>query len=490
MSPLVASFIGPSYRTRSPIIDNEIARNIFLETVESAGDAKKFNYYGTPGLKVQTVVTGACRGMFQQDGRMWGVNGTVVSEYDTTVSPPVATPIGSVPDDGKPVFFASNGRGGEQLAIRSAGELWILSLTTGVFTGPVALPLTNAPSFLLFIDGYFILGERNAIRTWFSTLENGLVWDALDFFARSNTSDNVVGAVVFRNRLWIIGSQTGQVYYDSGDADNPFIPYPGSLFQEGLVSEWAIGVQGESVVWMAQDSEGNGRIVRASDYVPQVISTPAISFALAQYPTLADIELAVYEQEAHPFAIWTCPSGGPAGESWAWDAREQQWHQRSSRNVALGQDQMWRVRGICSPGLTLCGDWYNGNIYELDLDTFDEAGDTIISTRRAPYLSSENQWIFLDRLELGMQAGVGLVTGQGSDPVVGLNISYDGGHTFTFAGWATLGRQGEYEARAVWYKLGRVRADRLVLEVFQSDPVRRVWGPGLYLRARPGTGAL
>jgi hypothetical protein len=488
--PLVASFIGPAYRTRSPIINNEIARNVFLETVESAGDAKKFNYYGTPGLTLQTTVTGKGRGMFQQDGRTWSVNGTVLYEYDTTVSPAVATPVGSVTDDGKPVFFASNGRGGEQLAIRSANELQIFDLLTNVLSGPIALPLTNAPSFLLFIDGYFILGERNSVRTWFSNLEDGTTWDALDFFARSNTSDNIVGGVVFRNRIWILGSQTGQVYYDSGDADNPFVPYPGSIFQEGVVSMWAVAVQGESVVWMAQDNEGKGRMVRATDYVPQVISTPAIAFAIAQYPTLADVELAIYEQEGHPFAIWTCPSGGDAGESWGWDAREQQWHQRSSYNEDLGQDQKWRVRGICSPGILLCGDWYNGKIYQLDMDAFTEDGSTIVSMRRAPYLSAENQWVFVDRLELGMQAGVGLIAGQGINPVVGLRVSYDGGHTFLFIGWATLGAQGEYETRAVWYKLGRARADRLVLEVFQSDPVRRVWGPGLWMKARPGTGAL
>jgi hypothetical protein len=173
-----------------------------------------------------------------------------------------------------------------------------------------------------------------------------------------------------------------------------------------------------------------------------------------------------------------------------WDASTQLWHERSSRNVDLGEDQMWRVRGICSPNALICGDWTTGNIYELSLDVFEEDGSMIRRVRRAPYLSDSNQWAFLDQVELGAQVGVGLAAGQGSDPHVALNISRDAGHTWESAGFASLGMMGDYDARAIWVMLGRVRLDRLVLEIVQTDPVRCVWGPGLYVRVSPGSGQL
>ena len=124
------------------------------------------------------------------------------------------------------------------------------------------------------------------------------------------------------------------------------------------------------------------------------------------------------------------------------------------------------------------------------MDTFEDNGVTQMAERTAPYLSAENQWLFLDRVELGLQSGVGLTTGQGSDPQVLLQISRDSGHTFGQWVSAPMGKMGEYLARAIWRRLGRVRADRLVMRVRIADPVRRVLGPGLWLQARPGTGGL
>lgn len=489
--PLFAGFIGETYQARSVVIDSEIARNIYPETVQSPGNAKRACFVGTPGLdRVQTVAQTVCRGGFAQDGRTWMVIGTVLYELDFTTPSLTATARGTVVTDGKRVAWACNGRGGEQLAIRSGAFLYIFDLLTNTLSAPVVLPHTNAPTWLAFTDGYFLLGEADTIRVWFSALEDGETWDALDFFARSQTSDNIVGGIALKNRAWVFGSLTTEVYYDGGDPDNPFVPFQGSVMQEGLVSQWAVGVQGESVVWMAQDSEGRNRVVRAADYTPTVITNPAMAFLLAQAPTLEDVELEIYEQESHPMAVWTVPSWGTAGLSICWDASTQQWHERSSRNVAMGQDEMWRARGLCSPNALICGDWTTGNIYELSLDVFEEDGGMIRRVRRAPYLSEENQWLFLDQVELGMQAGAGLVTGQGSTPQVALNISRDGGHTWESAGFASLGAQGEYDARAIWVMLGRARADRLVLEVVQTDPVRCIWGPGAWIRATPGTGQL
>jgi hypothetical protein len=431
----------------------------------------------------------ACRGSFSQDGRTFTVVGDGL--YEVNVAGQTATYRGGIANDGAPVSFSSNGRGGEQLAICGGGELKIFTLTTNILSAAVALPLTNQPVVLGFINGYFLLLERDSVRVWFSNLENGLVWDALDFFARSQTSDNLVGLVVLRNRIWLFGSLTTEVYYDSGDADNPFVPYPGSVMQEGLVVWTAVIVLGENVFWLAQDNQGRNRIVFGNDYTPTVISTPPISFAIASYATVENCEVFGYEQEGHPFLVWSFPSGGAAGVTWVYDAREQEWHQRSTWNVALGIDTVWRARGLASTndGL-LVGDRTTGDLYTLDLDTFLDNGAMIRRLRRAPYVSAENQWIFVDRVELGIQAGVGLASGQGSAPVVELTVSKDNGHSWMSAGDALLGAMGEYFDRAIWNLIGRVRADRLVLQVTLTDPVRAVWGPGLWLRARPGSGEL
>lgn len=89
--------------------------------------------------------------------------------------------------------------------------------------------------------------------------------------------------------------------------------------------------------------------------------------------------------------------------------------------------------------------------------------------RRAPHLSDEQVWMFYRQLQIDLQAGVGLSSGQGEDPLLMLRYSDDGGHTWSDIITVSAGRQGKTRARAMFRRLGRSR-DR-VFEVSVSDPV-------------------
>lgn len=89
--------------------------------------------------------------------------------------------------------------------------------------------------------------------------------------------------------------------------------------------------------------------------------------------------------------------------------------------------------------------------------------------RRAPHLSSEQVRQFFAFLQLDVQAGTGLNTGQGVNPTIALRWSDDGGHTWSHTHTVEAGRQGQYARRAIWRRLGHGR-DR-VFEVSVSDPV-------------------
>lgn len=92
-----------------------------------------------------------------------------------------------------------------------------------------------------------------------------------------------------------------------------------------------------------------------------------------------------------------------------------------------------------------------------------------VRCRRAPHLSDEQRLFFYHAIQIDLQAGIGLPTGQGSDPLVMLRYSDDGGHTWSQVITVSAGRQGQYKARAIFRRLGRSR-DR-VFEVRVSDPV-------------------
>jgi hypothetical protein len=91
--------------------------------------------------------------------------------------------------------------------------------------------------------------------------------------------------------------------------------------------------------------------------------------------------------------------------------------------------------------------------------------------------------LFHHLFQLDIETGVGLTVGQGSDPVVVLRWSNDGGHTWSNERTGHIGVQGAYDQRVLWNRLGHAR-DR-VYEVSGTDPVKIVI-TGAYLDASAG----
>lgn len=461
-------FVGGFYTARSQNIANQAAANIYTETIPGA---KQKNIYGTPGRHLRvTASTVVCRGAFEENGLTLVVVGGTLSSLNTTTW--TLTALGAIADDGDPVSFASNGKGGDQIGIVGGGQLKVLDTGTMVLGAAVTLPFSN-PVTIAFIDGYALINQRDTPIVWFSALEDMETWDALDFFTRSGTSDNLVAIAVTRARVTGFGSKTTTQFYDSGDADTPFLPYPGSVIPYGLPSPWAMQVESDVMYWLAKPVHGPPCVATMSDpSTLKIVSTPPMALVLSQATTLADAELLVYTQEEHTFAALTCPSLGTAGNTWCYDVREQEWHQRGPFDSDSGEFFRWQARGCVAVGLDIIvGDFETGAISTLDLDIQDD-----VRLRRTPYLTQENDLATFDAFELGVESGVGTVAaGQGHDPVLTLRLSRDSGHTWESAGEATLGASGNYDSAALWTMLGQVRLDRLVIEVTQSDPVKCVW---------------
>ncbi len=89
--------------------------------------------------------------------------------------------------------------------------------------------------------------------------------------------------------------------------------------------------------------------------------------------------------------------------------------------------------------------------------------------RQWGHFSDENFWIFWHEFELLMETGKGLVTGQGSDPVIEISYSNDYGHTFINAQNVSIGKIGEFRHRVRRLNLGRSR-DR-VWRLVCSEPI-------------------
>ncbi len=123
-------------------------------------------------------------------------------------------------------------------------------------------------------------------------------------------------------------------------------------------------------------------------------------------------------------------------------------------------------------GKHLVGDQIDGRIGELDLETFDEYGNVLFWSKSSSPFSNSGERSFFGEVELTMESGVGLTTGQGSDPVVRMDFSNNGGRSFSSEFSWNYGKIGAYNQRTIWRRQGDIPNSR-VLRFSGSDPVKR-----------------
>jgi hypothetical protein len=101
-----------------------------------------------------------------------------------------------------------------------------------------------------------------------------------------------------------------------------------------------------------------------------------------------------------------------------------------------------------------------------------------------PHIGQEQMRQFFSKLQIDLYAGNGISTGQGSDPLLEIDWSDDGGHTWSDIHFVQTGAIGAFRTRAILRRMGSSR-DR-VYRIACTDPVAWVVVNG-YLDAVLGT---
>jgi len=125
-------------------------------------------------------------------------------------------------------------------------------------------------------------------------------------------------------------------------------------------------------------------------------------------------------------------------------------------------------------GKIVAGDWENGNLYELDLDTYTDNGQPISRIRSFPLLMNEAKRISYNMFIADMEVGDddGSIDGSTavSPPVVSLRWSNDRGKTWGNRLQQSIGAAGEYGTCVQWQRTGQARYR--VFELSWSAPCK------------------
>lgn len=459
-------FLGPAYQSRSENYSTQRLVNMYLEK----GQGKKpWVLIGTPGLTHFNTYSdssggGAIRGISKLNDSLVVV--VCGSRIFTTDFNAVLNGHDSISDDGQPVSIATNGT---DVLVVSSGNLYALSQSTGLIT-----LIRNNVGSVDFIDGYFVIAEEGTGKFYISGLYTTDI-DALDFATAEGAPDNLVKVIVSNKEVVLFGTETTEFWYNSGNADFPFSRVQGAFIEEGLAAKHSAVKCGNTVAWLGKSKDGDSTVWMFEGYRPVPISNNAISYAIGQWERKDDAWAFFYKQEEHAFYVLTSPS---ASETWVYDFSTGQWHQRAWLDEYGIQRRIRVNTHINFGGRAIVGDWETGKVYYYDLDTYTDDGDPILRIRSCQTIQNDLKENRNRRFRLDMDTGVGLSTGQGSDPQAMLRYSRDGGKTWSNELWRPIGAIGKYGTQVAWNRVGG--GERMAYEVSISDPVK-VCITGAYL---------
>jgi hypothetical protein len=491
--------LGQAYVARSVNAADNRMVNLYPEAIPNEGQTAGW-LQRAPGLRLlATIGSGPIRGLwdFQPDSTTaFVVSGNelykINANYTTTL-------LGTVAGTG-PVSMADNGT---QLFIAANPQGYIYNNTTNVFS-QITDPDFPGAVTVAYLDGYFVFNEPNSQKVWVTSLLDGLSVDPLDFASAEGTPDLLTSLVVNNREVWLLGTNSIEIWYDAGTPDFPLARIQGASNEIGCAAPYSVAKADNSVFWLGSDTRGRGVVYRSNGYTGVRASNHSIEWQIQSYGNISDAVAYTYQQDGHTFYVINFPS---ADKTWVYDITTQSWHERAGwLNGAYV-----RHRSSCQMSFNneiIVGDYENGNIYAFDLNVNSDNGAVqkwLRSWRALPSGTNNLKRTAQHSLQLNCETGVGLelspgyeseeittesgvslttengvllvtqsyLATPGYDPQAMLRWSDDGGHTWSNEHWTKMGKIGAFGYRAFWRRLGMTLKLRdRVYEVSGTDPVK------------------
>jgi hypothetical protein len=465
--------ITAAYTARSKKASAQRCVNLFPE-INPPDAPSQTTFYGTPGYTLWSTIPGSgpVRGAYvSSNGILFAVRGATLYRYNggswvesgtlgSTAGRVVAT------DNGTNAVFVDGST--------TAPTVNLTDFTQGAMSGDG----WYGADFCYFLNGRIVFNKPDTQQFYWTGLYE-LTLDPLDFASAEGSPDAIVSMLVDHAELWFWGPQSLEIFYDSGDQDQPYQRVQGAFNEVGCVAPHSINRLDNTIYWLGRDRNGGNIVFRASNYQPQRVSTHAIEQEFDTYSRTDDAFSWTYQQEGHTFYVLVFPT---ASKTWVFDVATGLWHERAYRQ---DDGSLIRHRGNCHAYFDakhLIGDFENGNIYQLSMNVYQDNGDEIVRFKDSPH-NSQGVRMFYSRLRIDCQVGVG--DEAGSEPNVWIQWSDDGGVSWSSSVIRSLGKLGESRKQVNVTRLGSGQDRIFRLGTSANAPIAF---NGAFVNAVPGVG--
>jgi hypothetical protein len=450
--------IGGSAPGRKDIVVNDQATVNLVTARKSQGAKAPFVLESAPGLIQQgSPGDGACRtptmvsSKVRGSRELYGVYGTKLVAQAPGV---VNTEVGTLNTSSGVVRIA---RGRDYVACVDGTDLYTYDGTTFATT---TLPVGVLPTHIAYLDGFFHINDAATDNWYISALEDPTSVNALDFEAAAVTPDAADALIATESTLWVLGDESAQPYYNSGDVDFPYDLVLSGVQEKGILAPQSIAESDDGVFYLGTTPEGGRFIYQITGHSGRIVSTDEIDEFLT---TIEDPTTAygfMYQQAGKSFYVLQLGASRT-------DAPDPRDNWTLVYNIRAGvfefrersDGSAWRVsgHGILN-NRNLGGSRLQAQQFELSTNTYTDINNERIPRRRRTQIYHvDNRLMDWWSLIVDVKAAVGNVSGSGNNPILKMRYSDDGG--INWSAWleSPMGQSGDTQQRCVYNGLGQSR---------------------------------
>jgi len=476
MIPLkVHPLFGAATFNKSAVVTRQRRLNVYLEN-RSDKDKSAVAIYGTPGL-VADFTPSTPGGL-----PLRGLQGTQSALYLVG-----SNQFQSVQSNGVSIASGTlNTTSGLVTIAYSPTQVVIVDGNTGYLYTPASLTFATISPWqatgartVTFVGGYFVAEQPGTQKFWVSNSFDGSTWGSLAFASASSDSDNILAVNNLNGNLIIFMQQGMEFWQNQGLTPQPFAPILSATNTWGLAAIFSVvhmpaPNDQDSLVFLAQSTSGQVQCVQVTGFAPKVISDPDVESIWNGFSTVSDATAYTYQVDTHRFYQINFPTGN---RSFLVDGSTQLWSEVQTGTSVNPVRHTGNLATYYAGGI-LVADYLTNQVYTYSTTNYTDNGVTIIRQLITRHVISSFNRLRVAMLYLDMETGVGLQSGQGSNPQVMLEYSKDDGRTWSAQRFGSVGMVGVYLTRVIWRRFGRTRT--ATWRISQSDPTKFVITTGAF----------
>lgn len=358
-------------------------------------------WHRVPGLaSFGTTSQTGFRGMVQVESTLFAIY--AVRAMSFTSAGGAGTIEGNIAGTAK-VFIAVNNNSPRNTVIVDPDEGAFNIAANGDVTSFADADLPQ-PADVCFLKGYFFFAIANG--RCFASGINAVTIDATHFTTAESKSDTLKRVIPWQGQLLMFGAGSIEVWTGDQVNDTGFPFNYLTTIQRGLAGRYAIaGHQdgfGKALIFVGDDNA----VYMLNGYTPEKISPPDLDALIEAVADKDDLEAGCYVSQGRSIWALSC-------DDWTWEfnLNSLKWNERESYLI-----DRWRgMTPYYAFGKWLVGDTESGNIYQIDADTRQEAGNPLRMRMESANVHKFPNRVMISRVDIDVVVGVGIADGTQPD---------------------------------------------------------------------------